>query len=174
MPDIQKPAHVAELIRTQRATRQYSQREVPEEDIRTILNAGRRAQSSRNLQRWYFIVVRDRERLRRLAEGGKYAEHVRDAAFAIALVTSDGGSAEFDLGQAAAYLQLAAWDLGIGSCVTSMHYPEKAREALGVPADQNLNVVLSFGYPAPRENVQPPKKNGRKPFDEVVRWESWS
>src|SRR5690348_9613492 len=75
MPDIQKPAHVAELIRTQRATRQYSQREVTEEDIRTILNAGRRAQSSRNLQRWYFIVVRDRERLRRLAEGGKYAEH---------------------------------------------------------------------------------------------------
>jgi nitroreductase len=165
---------VSELIRTQRATRQYSQQAVSKEDVRTILNAGRRAQSSNNNQSWYFIVVRDREILQQLAEGGKYAAHVRNAAFAIALVTSPTGAADFDLGQAAAYLQLAAWDLGIGSCITWMHYAEKAREVLNVPADLNFQVVLSFGYPVPQENPLPPKKNGRKPFDEVVRWECWS
>jgi nitroreductase len=165
---------VSELIRTQRATRQYSQQAVSEEDIRTILNAGRRAQSSNNDQSWYFIVVREREMLQRLAEGGKYANHVPNAAFAIALATPTTGAAYFDLGQAAAYLQLAAWDLGIGSCITWMHYAEKAREVLNVPSDLNFQVVLSFGYPAPQENPQPPKKNGRKPLDEVVRWERWS
>src|SRR5438046_4343807 len=131
---------LAKLISTQRATRQYSQQAVSEEDILTIVNAGRRAQSSRNQQPWYFVVVRDREGLRRLAEAGKYADHVPNAAFAIALVTSSVESADFDLGQAAAYLQLAAWDLGIGSCVTSMHYAEKAREALNLPDDLNLRI----------------------------------
>ena len=84
---------VAELIRTQRATRQYSQQAVSEEDIHTVLNAGRRAQSSRNNQPWYFIVVRDRERLQGLAESGAHADHVARAAFAIALVTSNSGAA---------------------------------------------------------------------------------
>jgi nitroreductase len=165
---------VSELIRTQRATRQYSQQAVSEEDIQTILNAGRRAQSSRNKQPWYFIVVSDRERLQRLSESGEHAGHVARAAFAIALVTSNTGAADFDLGQAAAYLQLTAWDLGIGSCITWMHHEEKAKEVLNVPADLNFHVVLSFGYPAPQENPQPPKKGGRKPLDEVVRWEHWS
>src|SRR5579884_1891524 len=134
---------ITELIRTQRATRHYSQQPVSEEDIRTILNAGRRAQSSKNGQPWYFIVVRDREGLRRLADSGMYADHLREAAFAIALVSSPTGASDFDLGQAAAYLQLAAWELGIGSCVTWMHYADKAREALNVPADLDFHIVLS-------------------------------
>ncbi|HEX7734779.1 MAG TPA: nitroreductase family protein [Ktedonobacteraceae bacterium] len=166
---------VAELINTQRATRQYSEKAVSEEDLRTILNAGRRAQSSKNGQPWYFIVVRERAQLQRLAESGLYSAHLAHAAFAVALATSNtGGSADFDLGQAAAYLQLAALDLGIGSCVTWMHHEEKAREVLNLPADQQANIVLSFGYPQPQENPHPLKKGGRKSLDEVVRWERWS
>ncbi|MBO0792816.1 MAG: nitroreductase family protein [Ktedonobacteraceae bacterium] len=175
MPENNAKAHVSELIRTQRAIRHYSQQAVSEEDLRTILNAGRRAQSSKNKQPWYFLVVRDREGLQRLAEGGMFANHLKSAAFAIALVTPHTGAADdFDLGQAAAYLQLTAWDLGIGSCVTWMHYAEKAREVLNLPADLSVQIVLSFGYPAPQETPRPPKKSGRKPLDEVVRWERWS
>jgi nitroreductase len=175
MPDITTKAHVSKLIRTQRATRHYSQQVVTEEDLHIILNAGRRAQSSNNKQPWYFLVVRDREQLHRLAEGGKYAEHVKSAAFAIALATPHtGGADDFDLGQAAAYLQLVAWDLGIGSCVTWMHHAERAREVLALPADLSVQVVLSFGYPAPQEATRPLKKGGRKPLDEMVRWERWS
>lgn len=175
MPDIKTKAQVSELIRTQRATRHYSKQAVSEEDLRTVLNAGRRAQSSNNKQPWYFLVVRNREGLQRLSEGGKYADHVKSAAFAIALVTSHAGAADdFDLGQTAAYLQLAAWDLGIGSCVTWMHHAERAREVLDLPADLSVQVVLSFGYPAPQETPQLLKKSGRKPLDEVVRWERWS
>ncbi|HEX4204969.1 MAG TPA: nitroreductase family protein [Ktedonobacteraceae bacterium] len=174
MQDGKEKIQVAELIRTQRATRQYSEQAVSEADIRTIVNAGRRAQSSNNQQPWSFVVVRDRETLRQLAACGKYADHVSHAAFALALVTSnEGGAADFDLGQAAAYLQLAAWDLGIGSCITWMHSSEKAKAVLNVPADLNFHVVLSFGYPVPQEKPSSPKRNGRKPFDEVVRWEGW-
>ncbi|GLV54044.1 nitroreductase family protein [Dictyobacter sp. S3.2.2.5] len=174
MQETHGKALVADLIRTQRATRQYSQQAVSEADIQTIVNAGRRAQSSNNQQPWYFVVVRDRETLQRLAACGKYADHVPHAAFALALISSDaGGAADFDLGQAAAYLQLAAWDLGIGSCITWMHFSEKAKTVLNVPADLNFHVVLSFGYPVPQQKLQSPKKDGRKPFDEVVHWERW-
>ena len=81
----------------------------------------------------------------------------------------------FDLGQAAANMQLAAWELGIGSCIASMHEPEKAKAILGVPQELHFDVALSFGYPLhSHEQPQAAKPGGRKPFDEVVFWERWA
>ena len=163
---------VSELIRTKRAIRQFTGEPLPEEAIRTILNAGRRAQSSKNTQPWHFIAIRDRTTLRQLAECGAYAGHLAGAPFAVALISplADG----FDLGQAAANMQLAAWELGIGSCIASMGEPEKAKAILGVPQDQHFDVAISFGYPLPgHEQSRAPKPNGRKSFDEVVFWEQW-
>lgn len=51
---------VSELIRTQRATRHYIDKPVSDEAIRAILQAGRKAQSSKNTQPWQFVVVHDR------------------------------------------------------------------------------------------------------------------
>jgi len=112
---------VSEVIRTKRAVRQFSDEPLSEGAIRTILMAGRRAQSSKNTQPWHFIAIRDRATLRQLAECGAYAGHLTRAPFAVALIASTADS--FDLGQAAAYMQLAAWDLGIGSCTASMWGP---------------------------------------------------
>jgi nitroreductase len=163
---------VSEVIRTKRAVRQFTDTPLSEEAIRSILNAGRRAQSSKNTQPWHFIAIRDRETLRQLAEFGAYAGHLAGAPFAVALVAPTADS--FDLGQAAAYMQLAAWDLGIGSCIASMWEPEKARAILGIPQDLHFDVAISFGYPLPsREQPSAPLLNGRKPFDEVVFWERW-
>jgi len=163
---------VSELIRTKRAVRQFTTNPLSQEAIRTILDAGRRAQSSKNTQPWHFIAIRDRATLHQLAQCGAYAGHLAGAPFAVALVASTADS--FDLGQAAAYMQLAAWDLGIGSCIASMWEPEKAKAILGIPHDQQFDVAISFGYPLHgHEQSHPPKPNGRKPFDEVVFWERW-
>jgi nitroreductase len=163
---------VSELIRTKRAIRQFTDEPLPEEVISTILNAGRRAQSSKNTQPWHFIAIRDRETLQRLSKCGEYAGHLAGAPFAVALTASNADG--FDLGQAAAYMQLAAWELGVGSCIASMWEPEKAKAILGVPDDQQFDVAISFGYPLHgREQSHPPRPNGRKPFDEVVFWERW-
>ena len=158
---------VSELIRTKHAVRQFTDEPLPEEAIRSILNAGRRAQSSKNTQPWHFIAIRDRETLRQLSQCGMYAGHLAGAPFAIALIASTAEG--FDLGQAAASMQLAAWDLGIGSCIASMWEPEQAKAILGVPQDLHFDVAISFGYPLPsREQSHAPKPGGRKPFDEVV------
>src|SRR5258706_10208679 len=113
---------VLEAIRTKRAVRQFADRPVPDDDIRTIVDAGRRSQSSKNDQPWVFVVVRERATLQKLAECGTYAKHLAGAAFAVALIARPGY--DFDQGQAAAYLQLAAWDLGVGSCIGSVNGTE--------------------------------------------------
>jgi nitroreductase len=169
--------NVSECIRTKRAVRQFTDQPAPEEAIRAVLNAGRRAQSSKNTQPWSFVVVRDRERLKKLSECGTYAGHLAGAAFAVALVSPDPAARwqiAFDLGQAAAYMQLAAWEMGLGSCLASIYEPEKARAILGLPADRHFDAALSFGYPAP-DQVRPSvvKKGGRRLFEEVVHWERW-
>lgn len=161
---------VLEAIRTKRAVRTFTDQPVTEAIIREIVNAGRRSQSSKNDQPWQFIIIRERSTLAQLATCGQYAGHLAGAAFAVALVASVPQS--FDIGQAAAYMQLAAWDLGLGSCIASMWEPERARAILGVPAEHYFDTAISFGYPA-EQPARPARPGGRRPFDEVVRWERW-
>jgi nitroreductase len=163
---------VERAIRTKRAVRSFTAQPVGDDDLGAILEAGRRAQSSKNTQPWTFIVVRDRERLRALSECGKYAGHLAGAAVAVTLV-GNGARDEFDLGQAAAYMQLAAHARGIGSCIATLWEPDQARAVLGVPADRHLRYALSFGWPTPEEEVRPPRPGARRPLAEIVRQERW-
>jgi nitroreductase len=158
---------ILDLIRTKRAVREFSGEPVPEDIVREILEAGRLAQSSKNDQPWHFILIRDRDTLRQLSTCGRYAGHLAGATFAIALVMQPGY--DFDMGQAAAYLQLAAWDRGVASCIASMWEPEKARAILGVPADRQFDTVISFGYPAKK----PGRIKDRRPLEDLVRLERW-
>ena len=168
---------VSDAIRTKRAVRKFQDRSLPEEVIQTILNAGRRSQSSKNEQPWQFIAVREKKRLQALSELGTYAGHLAGAALAVAILTPDPNEkfqVMFDAGQAAAYMQLAAWDAGVGSCLASIYEPEKARELLGFPADWHLRIAISFGYPAEEAKLSAaPKKGGRRGLEEITHWERW-
>lgn len=159
---------ILDLIRTKRAVREFSSQPVPEEIVGEILEAGRLAQSSKNDQPWHFVLVHDRETLRRLSTCGRYAGHLAGADFAVALVLQPGY--DFDMGQAAAYMQLAAWDRGVASCIASMWEPDKAKAILGVPAEKQLDTAISFGYPAKR----PGKIRDRRPLEDIVRREKWA
>jgi nitroreductase len=161
---------VAEAIRAKRAVRAYKAEPVAKELVRAIVNAGRRAQSSKNDQPWTFVVVTEPEQLQRLSSAGKYAAQIATSAFTVVLVAPAGY--EFDLGQAAAYMQLAAVEHGVGSCVTTLHHAEEARAILAVPADLTCHWSIAFGYPA--QAPAPLKAGGRKPLEDVVRYERYS
>ncbi len=168
--------NVSEAVRSMRAVRKFEDRPLPEEVVRAILNAGRRSQSSKNEQVWSFVAIRDKAILKALSECGAYAGHLAGAALAVALVIPDPAAkfqTLFDSGQAAAYMQLAAWELGVGSCFASIYDMEKARGILGFPQDKYLDIAISFGYPADQTKLSAPlKKGGRKPLEEVVHWEN--
>src|SRR5438552_10241470 len=91
----QNPMTVTEAIQTFRAVRRFADRALPDDVIRAILNAGRRAQSSKNTQPWQFVAVRDRETLRQLSTCGAFAGHLAGAAVGVALVAS--GETPYDL-----------------------------------------------------------------------------
>ena len=169
--------NVSEAIRLKRAVRKFQERSLPEEAIHAILNAGRRSQSSKNEQTWNFIAIRDKTILKALSETGTYAGHLAGAALGVAIITPnpDGKFQDlFDAGQAAAYMQLAAWELGVGSCLASIYEPERARQILAFPPEWHLRIALSFGYPLEEEKLSTtPKKGGRKPLEELVHWDKW-
>jgi len=168
-------------IQAKRAIRRFSGRSIEPDELAGILDAGRRAGSSKNLQRWDLIVCRERQHLADLATLGPYAGHIAGAAVAIALVTPDPAAADaplsvmFDLGQAAENMMLAALELGIGSCPATVYQHDRARELLGYPLTHHCEYVLSFGYPAdPAELSRPPRTGGRRPLSEIVHEERWS
>jgi nitroreductase len=169
--------NVSDAIRLKRAVRKFTNQPLPEATILTILNAGRRAQSSKNSQPWHFIAITDKPTLEALSECGNYASHLAGAAMGVAIVHPDPGEkfqTMFDIGQSAAYMQLAAWELGIGSCLASIYEPEKARDLLGFPKDLFLRIAISFGYPQDLDVlVHQPKKGGRKPLNEIIHWNKW-
>ena len=175
-----EPTPVWDAISRKRAIRRFSPEPLAEDHLERILQAGRHAPSSKNRQRWTFIVCQDRDHLRELAQVGPFADHIVGAATAVALVTPDprppgaGRSILFDVGMAAENMMLAAWELGIGSAPATVYEPDLARELLGFPADQFCEYILSFGYPAdPDDLTRPPKAGGRRSIDELVRRERW-
>ena len=168
---------VKDAIRTKRAVRKFLEKPLPEEVAQAILNAGRRSQSSKNNQDWQFIAITDKSILKELSTCGEWAGHIAGAALAVAILTPDPAvkfQYLFDAGQAAGYMQLAAWELGVGSCPASIYDPERARAILGFPPEWHLRLCLSFGYPADEEKLSAaPKKGGRKSIEDVVHWERW-
>ena len=168
---------VSEAIRLKRAVRKFQDKPLPDEAVRAILNAGRRAQSSKNEQTWQFIAIRDKSILKALSECGTWAGHLAGAALGVAILTPDPTGkfqTMFDAGQAAAFMQLAALELGVGSAPASIYEHEKARQILRFPPEWHLRIALSFGYPADEEKLSaPPKKGGRRSLDEMVHWDRW-
>jgi len=169
--------NVHEAIQTKRAIRKFKDEPLPEDIIKAILNAGRRSQSSKNEQGWQFIAIQDKTTLKALSECGAWAGHLAGAALGVAILTPEPTAkfqTMFDAGQAAAFMQLAAWEVGVGSVPASIYEPEKAREILGFPPEWHLRIALSFGYPVEEKKLTaPPKKGGRRSLGEVVHWERW-
>jgi len=171
---------VWDAVNHKRVVRRFADRPLDADALVRILNAGRRAASSKNLQRWHFIVCRDRDHLRQLSQVGPWAGHIAGAAVAIALVTPDPHDADsplsvmFDLGMAAANMMLVGWELGIGSVPATVYEHDLARQLLGYPDDHHCEYLLSFGYPANTEDLDRPNKaGGRVALADIVHNERW-
>ena len=167
-----------EAIRSRRNVRQFADRPIPDADLDAILEAARRTPSSRNEQRWDFVVCTDRAQLEDLALVWSGARHVATSAATVALVAPETddvdlmGSIEYDLGQATMSMMIAAAALGVGSAHAAVRDQEQARKVLGFPEDRRCAWLVALGYPADRP-LAPIRRPGRRPFDDVVHRGRW-
>jgi nitroreductase len=167
-----------DAIRARRNVRSYRPDPVPDADLERIAEAGWRAPSASNRQHWDFVLVTDREQLKKLSTVWRGAGHIAGAAAAFALVIPQPDDErmrvidQYDLGQATYAMMVAAADLGIGTGHSSVGDQEAAREILGVPADRDVAYLIGVGYPADRP-LRPIVKPNRRPFNEVLHRGHW-
>ncbi len=137
-----------DAIRTLLAVRSYQDKPVPDAVVRRIVEAGRLTGSGMNGQPWHFIVVRDRETLRRLGGLASSGPYVAQAPLAIVVATDKSRFAVSDASRAIQSMLLAAWGDGVGSNWVGFGGLEKVKALLEIPAGLEVLAILPFGYPA--------------------------
>ena len=165
---------VWDAIRKKRAVRQFKAEPLKEDHVKRILDAARRSQSSKNGQPWQFIAVQNRATLQ--AIGKDNLHHVAGAALCVVILVPAENERTvynfFDIGQSAAFMQLAALELGIGSCLGTIYDADSVRQLLDIPPEWQARMLLSFGY-LPGAYAPTFKPGKRERFDSVVHWDHW-
>jgi len=160
-------------IVSKRDTRSFTDQRVSEETVRRIVQAGRMAGSSKNVQPCRFVIIDDQKTKEEIAKCGDFAAWIPTAPLLVAIALTDVGTRnEFDAGRAAQNMMIAAWSEDVGSCPVSMHHVDCARDDIGLPEEWRVSVVLAFGY-----RSKPPKsvpEAARLSWDEYVRRNHWS
>jgi nitroreductase len=161
---------VFDAIRTLLAVRAYQDESIPEDLVRRIVEAGRLTGSGMNRQPWHFIVVRERETLRRLGALATSGSYVAQAPLAVVVATDKTRFAVSDASRAIQSMLLTAWADGVGSNWVGFGGLDKVKDLLDIPAGLEVLAILPFGYPA--RPVGRGKKQ-RKPLREVAHLERY-
>lgn len=159
-----------EFVLGLRAIRGYGEQPLSAEHMTAILEAARWTGSSKNQQRWAFVVVTDGEQLERIAACGRFTDPVRNSAATIVIVEEPGGN-EFDSGRVAQSIMLAAKAVGVASCPITLHDRESAAAVLDLGDRRTCHYAVALGYPM--EGVGPAALGGRKPLAELVHWQTY-
>lgn len=159
-----------QLFLERHSIRRYTDRPIDGEDVKTILEAGLLAPSSKGARCWQFVVVEDKAMMERLAEfKPMYQTSVKSAPLAVVVVADPAKSEAYieDAAIAATFMHLQAADLGIGSCWVQVRGRQDAmgepsedyvRELLGIPDDMVVECVMTFGYSAETRRPVDPSK----------------
>jgi nitroreductase len=167
---------VYDVIRSRRSIRKFQLRDIEEDKLRRVLEAGLAAPSASNRQPWRFIVVRDPKKRKALVEAAKGQRFVGEAPVVIAacgvtpdyIMTCGQPAYSVDVSIAVDHMTLAAVAEGLGTCWIGAFYEDKAKAILGVPEDTRIVALLPIGYPAHEPSPTP-----RKSYESRVCLESW-
>ena len=174
---ISNTADALETVRSVRQVRQYEPGEVSDADLNQILEIARWSGSSRNTQPWRFVVVRDKDTLKKLSDLRPNITWVADGALAIALVFPGENEVHeaYDEGRVSERIMIAALMLGLGAGTAWFIENEGvAKDLLGVPQDMVLHSVMVVGPYVTSKDPRPTgPKPGRKSLDELVSYERW-
>jgi nitroreductase len=163
------------LIRARRSTRKFKDQPVPPEDVQKLLQSALLAPTAKNLKSWEFVAVEDKEVILQLSTCKDSGCAFLEGCTLAVVVMGDPLVLDTwveDASIAAAYMQLQAEDLGIGSCwchirnrfVGEMESEQFIRELLGIPAHFGILCIIGFGY---KDKEQTPKDLSQLTWEKV-------
>ena len=156
---------IIDIILSRRSIRKYEKKEIPEDVLNQILEAGRNAPSAANKQPIHFIILKDHETKKKLST--TFSRFLKDAPVVIvgcanvkALLT--GRWAVVDTTISLQNMVIGAWGLGVGSCWIGSFNEKKVKETLMIPNNWKVVALLTLGYPA-----EQPKQRKKKSLEKM-------
>ncbi|MEM2874582.1 MAG: nitroreductase family protein [Candidatus Hadarchaeales archaeon] len=140
-----------EAILKRKSIRSYLPDPIPREKLMRVLEAGRAAPSAENLQPWYFVVVTDEEKRRRITKACKLARFLRECPVIIVGCGDRRRSPRWyaiDTAIAMENMVIAATAEGLGTCWIGSFEEEKVKEILKIPENFSIISLLAVGYPS--------------------------
>lgn len=179
---------ILDEIMKRRSGRAFDSRPIPDKMLESILEAGRWAPSCANTQAWNFVVLKEKDALKKAHEALSKGNAWGKAAPVMVLVAAkeDGGCGShglpyftMDVGLAVENMLLQAVHLGLLGHPTAGWNEKKLKQDFNIPEEYRIVTVVFFGYEGNLENLdertrekeQAPRT--RRPFDEVVHWDKW-
>jgi len=162
---------VIRAIKERRSHRSYTDKKISKEVLEEIIDCARLAPSANNVQPWEFVVITDKETLRRVASITDYGKFIGDAAACIIVLCKDTKYYLEDGCAATENILIAAESFGIGSCWVAgdkKHYCNKILELIGAPKNYKLVSILSLGY-----YDKPLEPYGKRSLKDVIHWEKF-
>jgi len=159
-----------ELLLSRHSIRRYTDQNLDSESVKTILEAGLLAPSSKSARSWQFVVVEDSDILARLSEcKPQYQASIKNARMAVVVLADPEKSEAYieDATTAAILMHIQAADLGIGSCWVQVRgrfsadgesSEDVVREILNIPHNMIVECIVTFGYSAETRRPVDPSK----------------
>jgi len=156
----------SELIKVRRSMRKFTEEELTQEQVVTLMKAALMAPTSKRSNSWQFIVVDDKESLKKLSFCKEQAsQFIADAALAIVVVADPLVSDVWieDAAIASIYLQLQAEDIGLGSCwvqvrerltASGISSGEYVHDILDIPLQLQVLSIIAIGHKGNEDNLQ--------------------
>ncbi len=164
-----------EVISSRYSCRKYdSERQISDARLNSILEAGRLAPTAKNLQEQHIYVAQSPEALAKIDE----ATPCRYGAPTVLIVAFDRNnvytypdgkrnSGIEDATIVATHLMLAAANEGVNSCWVNFVQIDQLHEALGLPENEEILMLLDLGFAAPGAGPSA-NHSSRKPLSETV------
>lgn len=165
-----------EVIKNRYSCKKYSDRQVEVKKLEAILEAGRLAPTAKNLQEQHVYVIQNPDLLAKI-DAITPCRYGAPTVIVVAfnkenVFTYPGGKRDSGVEDAtivATHMILAAADEGVDSCWLNFFDPDKAAELLGLPANEEVLMLLDLGYAAPGAGPLP-NHSSRKELKETVTY----
>jgi len=167
---------VHEAIKNRRSVRSYKPDLIPEESLEKVLEAVRLAPSAHNDQDYKFIVIKDSDTKKQLAEAARSQSFIAEAPVVIVAValnperimSCEVPAYAINLAIAIDHMTLQACEEDLGTCWIGAFSQKEVKNVLNIPEQYKVVSLLPLGYPA-----DSPKTKTRKNPEEIICYETF-